>query len=139
MRILLYIVILLLLFMAPVQRLDVAQLEPVQTVAVSVQSGQVMIETDTGQQGSGETVADAVDKLEKATPGVIYLDTAQYLLITEDALFCAEELRPYLRSSTKVCLWDGKSSVNGAALYLRVRTNLTPFHQWKTDAKKLEN
>ena len=139
MRILLYIVILLLLFMAPVQRLDVAELQPVQTVAVSVQAEQVTIQTDTGQQGSGDTVAAAVEELEKTTPGVIYLDTAEYLLITQSANVYAEQLRSYLHGSTKVCIWDGKSSVEEAAQYLRIRTDLPTFRTWKTAAKKLEN
>ena len=139
MRILLYIVILALLFLAPVQRLDVAELEPVQTVAVSAQEEQVTIQTDTGQQGSGSSIAAAVEKLEDNTPGVIYLDTAQYLLITPEAESFAEQLRPYLHGSTKVCVWDGKSSVKEAAQYLRVRTNLPTFRTWKTVAKKLEN
>ena len=127
MRILLYIVILALLVFAPVKRLDIAQLQPVETVAVSVVDGKVMIQTDTEQQGMGETVAAAVQMLEATTPGVIYLDTARYLLITPSAEAYADQLRPYLHGNTKVCIWDGKSSVKEAAQYLKVRTNLPLF------------
>ena len=139
MRILLYTVILALLLFAPVKRLNIAQLQPVETVAVSVTDGKVMIQTDTKQQGTGETVAEAVQMLEATTPGVIYLDTAQYLLITASAEAYADQLRPYLQGDTKVCIWDGKSSVKEAAQYLRVRSNLPLFRSWKIVAKKLEN
>ena len=124
MRMLLYICILALLFLAPVERLDVAKLEPVQTVAVSVEAQQVVIETDTKNRGEGKTVAEAVDDLEENTPGVIYLDTAEYLLLTKEALLYSEELKNYMHPAVRISLWDGFGSVEKAAKYLDVRTDL---------------
>ena len=68
MRILLYIGILALLLLAPVQRLDVAKLEPVQTVAMSVVDGEVVLETDTKNKGQGNTLQAAVKNLKENTP-----------------------------------------------------------------------
>ena len=130
MRILLYIGILALLLLAPIQRLDIAKLEPVQTVAISVSDGQVVLETDTKNKGQGATVQAAIEDLEKHTPGVIYLDTAQYLLITEEALQYAASVEPYLRRSVKVSLWDGQGSVEDAAKYLSVHSKLPTLWQW---------
>ena len=130
MRILLYIVILALLFLAPVERLDVAKLEPVQTVAVSVADGQINFETDTGNRGRGENVQAAIDDLEENTPGVIYLDTAQYLLITEQAAQYSQELEKYLRTTVKVSLWDGQGRVEQAAKFLAVRGDLLTLRRW---------
>ena len=130
MRILLYIGILALLLLAPIQRLDIAKLEPVQTVAISVSDGQVVLETDTKNKGQGATVQAAIEDLEKHTPGVIYLDTAQYLLITEEALQYAASVEPYLRRSVKVSLWDGQGSVEDAAKYLSVHSKLPTLRQW---------
>lgn len=135
MRILLYIVILSLLLFAPVQRLDVAKLKPVQTVALSVVDGTVVIETDTKNAGQGEDLPAAIDDLEENTPGVIYLDTAQYLLLTEAAQDYARELQAYLRSSVKVSLWDGKGSVENAAKFLNVRSKLPTLQRWILGAK----
>ena len=135
MRILLYIVILALLVFAPVQRLDVAKLEPVQTVALSVADDMVVIETDTKNTGRGKDLPSAIDDLESNTPGVIYLDTAQYLLITEAAQGYARELEAYLRDSLKVSLWDGMGSVENAAKFLGVRSKLPTLKQWNQGAK----
>lgn len=136
MRILLYIVILALLFLAPVQRLDVAKLEPVQTVAVSMEDGTVILETDTDNTGRGVDAAEALQDLEDTTPGVIYLDTAEYLLVTEAALDCVDTLRSSLSSSVRVSLWDGEGSVKTAAKYLGIRKDLPKLRDWSAPGKK---
>lgn len=136
MRILLYIVILALLFLAPVQRLDVAKLEPVQTVAVSMEDGTVILETDTDNTGRGVDAAEALQNLEDTTPGVIYLDTAEYLLVTEAALDCVDTLRSSLSSSVRVSLWDGEGSVKTAAKYLGIRKDLPKLRDWSAPGKK---
>lgn len=142
MRMILYIIILALLFLAPVQRLDVAKLKPVQTVALSMDDTGVVLETDTDNKGMGVTVDRAYADLENKTPGVIYLDTAQYLLVTADAVGCVEAIRQYLHPSVKVSLWDGEGSVKDAAKYLSVRNDLPELRSWQASTeniKKSEN
>lgn len=124
MRVILYAVILLGLTMAPVTPLDVAKLEPVQTVAIRTEDNKLIIETDTKSRGEGETVAEAIEALEKGTPGVIYLDTAQYLLVTKEATPYIRGLENYLKDRVRFCLWDGKGSVELADKYLSVRNDL---------------
>ena len=138
MRMVLYIVILALLFLAPVQRLDVAKLEPVQTVAVYIQGESVVLETDTGNKGEGADVDEALEDLEEKTPGVIYLDTAQYLLVSEQGESHVDSLRKYLSQSVSVCMWDGEGSIEGAAQYLDVRSDLPKLKDWKGSAKKVK-
>lgn len=138
MRILLYVVILGLLFLAPVEQLDVAKLEPVQTIALRLTDGEIELETDTGNKGRGKNIADAVNDLEEKTPGVIYLDTAQYLLVTEEASPHVETLRHYLQTETLVSMWDGSASVKSAAKYLDIRRDLPKLRDWKTVEKKID-
>lgn len=138
MRMVLYIVMLALLFLAPVERLDVAKLEPVQTVAVYINDAAVVLETDTGNKGEGADVEGALEDLEENTPGVIYLDTAQYLLVSEQAESYVDSLRKYLSPSVRACLWDEKGSVKDAAQYLDVRSDLPKLKDWKTSQKKVE-
>lgn len=138
MRMVLYIVMLALLFLAPVERLDVAKLEPVQTVAVYINDAAVILETDTGDKGEGADVEGALEDLEENTPGVIYLDTAQYLLVSEQAESYVDSLREYLSPSVRACLWDEKGSVKDAAQYLDVRSDLPKLKDWKTSQKKVE-
>lgn len=136
MKMVLYIVILALLFLAPVKRLDVAKLEPVQTVAIYMQGDSVVLETDTGNKGEGVDTADALENLEEKTPGVIYLDTAQYLLVSEQAVAHVDSLRKYLTPAVSVCMWDGEGSVKSAAKYLAVRDDLPKIKDWKTPEEK---
>ena len=125
MRMMLYLIILALLFLAPVEQLDVAKLEPVQTVAISVENGKIVLETDTEDKGVGETVEAALQDLEENTSGAIYLDTAQYLLVTEEAEEKVASLRQYLRSGVIVSRWDGKADLQQAARYLSVHIQRT--------------
>ena len=125
MRMMLYLIILALLFLAPVEQLDVAKLEPVQTVAISVENGKIVLETDTEDKGVGETVEAALQDLEENTSGAIYLDTAQYLLVTEEAEEKVASLRQYLRSGVIVSRWDGEADLQQAARYLSVHIQRT--------------
>lgn len=131
MRKLAYAVILGLLFLAPVKRLDVANLQPVQTVAIYTEPGFVVLETDTHNIGRGTSVTDAVANLEETTPGVIYLDTAEYLLVSKDAETYVDALREYLKPSVKVSLWVAGNAVDVAAKYLSEEENLPKLKNWK--------
>ena len=131
MRKIAYAVILSLLLLAPVKRLDVANLQPVQTVALYTEPGAVVLETDTHNIGRGATVADAVADLEKNTPGVIYLDTAEYLLISKDANNYVRSLRDYLNSSVRISNWKRGMAVDLAAKYLAEVRNLPTLKHWE--------
>lgn len=135
MRLLLYVVILLSLTMAPVKPLDLAKLEPVQTVAIRTEENKVILQTDTGSKGIGNTVDDAINDLEEGTPGVIYLDTAQYLLLTKEAIPYMLGIENHLRDSVRVCLWDGKGSLKIADKYLSVRNDLPLLKSLITNRK----
>ncbi len=126
-----YAVILGLLFLVPVERLDVAKLVPVQTVAIYTELSTVVLETDTHNVGRGNSVSKALQDLEDTTPGVIYLDTAEYLLVSSDAQSYVEALREYLNPSVMVSLWDGEGAVDVAAKYLSVMEDLPKLKHWK--------
>ena len=130
MRVTLYIVILTLLVFAPVECLDVANLQPVQTVALSIKDQRIVIQTDTKDKGSGDTLEMAIHNLKKNVAGVVYLDTAQYLLVTEETVDYVETLQSYLRPTVKVSLWDGKGSVEKAAEFLEIRRDLPTLRRW---------
>ena len=134
MRVLIYGIILALLLLVPVQRLDVAKLEPVQTVAIYTEPGSVVLETDTHNIGKGNSVTTALENLEKTTPGVIYLDTAEYLLVSPGAVSYVDGLRQYLSPSVRVSMWDEKGKVDMAAKFLSVRKDLPKLKDWKRDS-----
>ena len=131
MRKLAYVAILASLFFAPLERLDVAKLLPVQAVAIYIQAGQVVLETDTENIGRGADVAEALENLKKLTSAVVYLDTAEYLLVSPDAADSAVALKQYLKPSVKVCVCNGAGRVKDAAKYVEIHGNLTKLCHWK--------
>lgn len=117
MRIMLYITLAALALAAPVKRADVGKLRPVEVVSVSGGKGNYMIRTDTGDSGAGSTLEDAVNDLRDRAPGMIYLDTAEYLLLENepgDPAHLAEILKPNVR----VCAAEPGISLEGSGIYL---------------------
>ena len=130
MRGLLYGLILTALLFAPVERLDVAKLEPVQAVAIYKEDGMVILETDTEDKGRGKTAIEALQDMKKNTASVIYLDTAEYLLVSEEANGDTEALRSFLKPSVKVSAYIG-GSVGEAAKYADVHGDSVKLKHWK--------
>lgn len=130
MRRIIYIVILALLFFAPVERVDVAKLLPIEAVAIYMEEDTVVLETDTEDIGKGYSAALALQDLKENTPAVVYLDTAEYLLVSEDAVSHVDGLREYLKPSVKVSVCDAAGCVKDAARYLDVHGNLPQLRDW---------
>ena len=130
-RMLLYVGILAALLAAPVERLDVGKLHPVQVVSVSKQNGWVVIQTDTGDRGIGETGAQALKNMEETTSGVIYLDTAEYLLLSKDAEDALTQLRTALKPKTGVCYAGEGVDLKEAGKFLSSHADLPRLKEWK--------
>lgn len=122
MRILLYIIILVAMFFAPVNRLDIAKLEPVEAVAIYMEDGQVTLQTDGKSMGRGATAAEALQNLKENALAVVYLDTADYLLVGDGAQDAAQQLQEYLKNSVQIGRYSG-GSVKDEAKYLDVHGN----------------
>ena len=118
MRKVIYITILCSLLFVPLERVQIAQLHPVTAVAVRMENDKIVVETDGGLRGTSQSLAGAVEDLKINAPFVVYLDTAEYLLIAENALIYIEELAAYLKDSTKVCLTDAQDDLEWMIRYL---------------------
>ena len=142
-RIIIYCLILGLILLIPVERLDVGDLEPVQAVWVHREQGNILLETDTEGRGRGATLQEALSDLENNCLKIIYLDTAQFLLVSEQTQSQIPELKELLKGSVKVCLWDGNGSVADAAQYLSAHEIGIKIRLWKPEVKlpnlQLEN
>ena len=117
MRKILYAVLLIAAFLVPVKRLDISKLIPVEAVAIYLDAGQVVLKTDTENIGRGDTVELALQDLKEKAQQIIYLDTARYLLVAEDAGSQAQVLRTYLKPSVQVGSYAG-GDVKEEAKYL---------------------
>lgn len=130
-RRILYAVILAALLLAPVETMQIGTLHPVQAVLVSRQNGRIVIETDTQDRGSGDTVQAALQNLADTAAGEVYLDTAQYLLLTENALDAAEELRKVLRRGAELCMVSEPVDLTKTAEFLQTHGKLPQLRNWK--------
>jgi len=127
----LYGVLLAAALLAPTDDVKLGKMKPVETVSIRTQEGRVLIETDTEDMGSGETFKEALKDLEKTTPGRIYLDTAQYLLIGEEAEGMVPELEAMLKDGTRLCKREGEVDMKTVGEYLRQHTPEMKLKNWK--------
>ena len=118
MKCILYVLIIALSLIAPVERLDVEKLLPIEAVAIYYDNGTLTLETDTGHKGVGDSVSDALQDLKERTPAVVYLDTARYLMVAPEAEDQVVFMKEYLGSRTEVTCWDVRGQVKMAMEYL---------------------
>lgn len=114
-----WLLVLLLVLLGKNQQQDVARLKPVETLWVTEAEGIVLLWTDTGAQGVGRSLSEAVDNLHESSEGVLFLDTAEYVLLGPKCEDMCEALMDYLRPSCVVCLAVGETKMEAAGRFLR--------------------
>ena len=131
MRIVLYVAILAALLFVPLQRVEIANLEPIQAVWMYRENGNVILETDTEDKGSGATVTDALNNMKNKSPGIVYLDTAQYLFVSETAKEDIYAIQPYLKKSVRLCIWNGQGDLKNAVKYADSHKISLKIREWE--------
>lgn len=99
---------------------DVASLQPVELLFVSVEEGEILVRADTGSFGTGQTVGAAFADMKERAASEIFLDTAEHLLITPPARYLLEDVSEYLRPACTVCIAQADTDLSEAAAYLGV-------------------
>ena len=132
-KILCYLAILALVCAVPVKRADVGKLRPIQTVQVSRKGDLVTLRTDTKDMGSGSTVRQALENLKATTPGVVYLDTAEFLILSKNTLDCVEELREVLHGNVKLCIAEETIQPAEVTQYLSSHEILPKLKNWQQE------
>ena len=128
-KILLYILLLGAALIIPVEGTDVGKLLPVELVQLDKMGDTVVISTDAGATGTGETVKAAIRDMEKTAAGIVFLDTADYLLVKESAIEEVESIKEHLKPSVRVCIQHVEMNLKDAAAYLSVHR---PEHQLRS-------
>lgn len=130
-RIVIYIVILAAVVAAPVKQQNIGKMKPIRVVSVHKENDWIIIETDTEDIGMGGTVKQALQNLKDTADGIIYMDTAEYLLLSKDALETVEELRKELKPSVRLCVATKMEDLSETAKYLDVQGGLPKLKNWK--------
>ena len=129
-RILIYIAILTLTVAAPAKPVNIGELIPVRAIGVWMEGKQIRIETDTGNEGIGETAAQALCDLKETASGILYLDKVEYLILSEQTLDAAEELRGGLNNAVELCVTQYPVDLTETAQYLQVHGQLPKLKNW---------
>lgn len=130
-----YALILVSACLIPKERMDVARLRPVEVIAIYKLDHGVAIATDTGDMGYGTDVAIALEDMRQTSPGVIYLDTAEYLLFNSEADGEVVRIRKELKKTIKLCHTTGGIDLGQAAQYLPTHAKLPCLRRWKIGDK----
>ena len=115
----------LILVLSPFRGTDIGKLRPAQWVYLSRQEDTVWLETDTGDRGGGTDVLSALENLRRSAPGELFLETADFALVSREALRDLPQLRNVLRSGVEVCLAEGEPDENTAAYLQTHKPGLT--------------
>lgn len=126
-----YCAILIAAMLMPVERADVAQLRPIEVIYIYKDADAVILKTDTDDVGIGHDALSALEDMKLTSPAVIYLDTAEYLLIGSGAQEDAKQLKEVLKNSVQLCETDDNIELKDAAEYLPVHGDLPDFKDWE--------
>ena len=94
----------------PVQTRDVSELLPAQVLCVWTEGTQVCVRCDCGASGAGQTLEAAFADMERTTEGVLFLDTAEDILLAAGARELTGALArcSALRPAARLYLTDGE-------------------------------
>ena len=140
-RIVIYLLVLGAALAFPADGMDIGKLQPVGLVQLYMVEEKVVIRTDTGDLGVGNSAHAAFENLEDTTPGVIFLDTADFLLVSASAKGELDALSEYLKPSVRVCIGEEDIEPVQAAEYLamhRPSTRLKEFDETSQGQKLLQ-
>lgn len=112
------------LFLTPRRETDVSELLPVELIYIQQLGNQICVQTDTGDAGYGSTLEGALGDLKAAAAGKVFLETADYLIVTAETERYLPQLWNILRPATEVCLGIGVDA-NGAEYLSTHRPGVT--------------
>ena len=101
---------------------ELGELRPVSLLVIRTQGNNIQLLTDTLDLGTGETLDAALQNLEDTTPGHLFLDTVENLILTKEAKFLIPQLKQLLRPGVTVCAAKSELNPETAPEYLNSHT-----------------
>lgn len=102
---------------------DVAELIPVRTVYVTAAEHGCTIATDAGMNGTGQSIAEAAEALKANAPGVLLMDTAEYVILSPETPV-TQALYDLLRPDCRVIYMEEMPDMAAAAELPEVRESV---------------
>ncbi len=132
-RWILYLAIIGVAAMSPIERTDIAKLAPIEVVWIAEKAGQVYLETDTGDVGCGDNVQEALKDMKATTSGVIFLETADYVIVEQGREALLKQCSSVLRPSCKVCTAKSIPNMETVAEFLSAHEPKQTLRQWRVE------
>ena len=118
-KVILYVILLMIVSQIRVNKIDISDLEPVQAVWIRKDGEMYVITTDTEDTGVGRSVKDALQSMKEKCEKIIYLDTAEYLVVSENCKEAVGDISEFLKDKVKVCVWNGEGKLENVAEYIK--------------------
>lgn len=103
------------------QGTDVAELTPVEVLYIYIEGSKIGIATDTEAFGTGYSLESAIEDMKETAYGEVFLDTADYVLMTEQTKGMILELRDSVRLSAKLLVATGEVDLKRVPQFLKVQ------------------
>ena len=130
-RMIVYLGILAAVFWAGDSGTDIGMLIPVETVCIQKQGDEIVIQTDRGDKGTGATMKQAAEDLKEKADGVIYLDTADYLILNREAEVLLYQLQRNRKQEVALCETEGRIDVEEITPFLRAHKPQLRLSDWR--------
>ena len=110
---------LLALSVLPSPGTELGELHPVSLLLVDTEEKSIRLTTDTMDRGMGETLEGALRNLEDTTPGHLFVDTVEHLIVTEQTRYLLPQLKQILRPGVVVCITESEIDPKTVPEFLR--------------------
>ena len=122
---------------SPFRGTDIAKLAPVEVVWMAQIGDMVYLETDTADVGRGIDVASALQDMKAKASGVVFLETANYLIVNQGDESLLDQMHSVLRPSCMICVSDKKPVLEDSAAFLSVHEPDVTLRQLHAASQKL--
>lgn len=117
---------------------DIGKLQPVQVVYLSCNGSEVLLQTDTGDWGQGNGVSNALQDMKASSSAEVFLEMADYLLLSPDCEDLLPEMMDLLRPSCALCLTDGQPDMGQVGAYLQSHSPRITMNQYRAGQRQLQ-
>jgi hypothetical protein len=104
--------------MLPFAGTDVAKLHPIEVLIVQRNNDILSISTDSGITGFGEDVPQALSDIKLVAAGEVFLETANYVLLSPDCSDVIDSFFAYIRPACQIYLFEGEGDWYQVSKYL---------------------
>ena len=137
-RWIIYAAVIAVLGFSPHRGVDISKLTPVQTVWLTEQNGVIYLHTDSGDFGAGADIEAALNTLNDSASGIVFLETADYLIIEVGREELLMQVNEIFRPGCMICTAEERPDLKKATAYLEIHAPDITLRQWRVEQKKLQ-